>query len=37
MKKIIVISSSLRKNSNSEILANEFIKVLKKTEMRLIL
>lgn len=26
MKKIIVISSSLRKNSNSEILANEFIK-----------
>ena len=26
MKKIIVVSTSLRKNSNSEILANEFIK-----------
>ena len=26
MKKITIISSSLRKNSNSEILANEFIK-----------
>lgn len=26
MKKITVISASLRKNSNSEILANEFIK-----------
>ena len=30
MKKIIVISSSLRKNSNSEILANEFIKGAKE-------
>jgi len=26
MKKVVVISTSLRKNSNSEILANEFIK-----------
>ena len=30
MKKITVISSSLRKNSNSEILANEFIKGAKQ-------
>ena len=30
MKKITVISSSLRKNSNSEILANEFIKGAKE-------
>ena len=32
MKKITVISSSLRKNSNSEILANEFIKGAKEND-----